>query len=363
MSDKPSLDGFHARLRAYTDFRAQHHRDPRRRSSDPAERSLALWLMNIRGGMIVLDQERVDALDEINPDWRGSVNRRFDTYIEECRQFARRHGHPPSWTSRDRGEKRLGEWLRRQRNLGPALSEQQRVAVAELHPPRQSVNETPLRRRQHFTRRATQTRQFVTAHGRLPRVNATDQHERMLALWLGRQRGRIDTLDPDDKQMLDDCVPGWHVGLKTFAERVSEYAAFRAEHGRNPLQSAADPVESSLGRWLRNQRRKANEGVLSDAQAAQLAAVNPLWRHPKLETSRRIFADRIEAYLTYRARHGRDPNSASPDPGERSLYCWITVMRARDSRGDLPDYQREALDAAHPGWRRHEGHGTHALAA
>ncbi|MFI1408930.1 Helicase associated domain protein [Streptomyces sp. NPDC020707] len=125
-------------------------------------------------------------------------------------------------------------------------------------------------------------------------------------------------------------------------EHLGAAAAYATQHGN--LLARRDFVTDSglaLWQWLCWVRTLHINGTLSSARHAQLDEIGMVWN--ALDEH---FTQRLDAAATCLAKHGhlRIPKSyVTPGPDPIRLGAWINTLRLR--RQELPDQQREALDA------------------
>lgn len=306
--------------------------------------------MNLRGGMVILTEDRIAALEAINPNWRtpnGTLS--FEQRLERYEVFCQQHGRHPDASSENPEERRLASWLRNVRsNAGRLTAERARMLDAAIPGWRpKSVVTAP------FEERVRDYAAFVSEHGRNPSTTAKDPYERSLGRWIARLRRRKTHVTPERLAALNAANPNWRTGLVTFPsfeERAEEYAAFFAEHGRNPSSASPDKAEQSLASWLSRTRHGAV--VLSAEKVRMLNTINPNWRVSAKSTVSTQFVERLNEYMDFRAEHGRDPHKDADSSSEVRLAGWLYYQRIADRRGELPAERVEALSLVNRKWRQ-----------
>lgn len=183
-----------------------------------------------------------------------------------------------------------------------------------------------------FFLRLEEVGRFVEERGRLPRYRGSDDTERRLANWLGKQQtaSRAGRLTSQRRQALESA--GWLQGLQetAWAEHFAALARFVAEHGQLPPAS-----HNSLYRWLCTARTSPHADI--DALDALLSKF-PMRNRPG-------WWDRLESVDRFHAEHGRYPRRYSDLPGELTLGRWVLRQREHARRGTLAEDKCEAMAA------------------
>jgi hypothetical protein len=100
--------------------------------------------------------------------------------------------------------------------------------------------------------------------------------------------------------------------------------SFVTEHGRLPRQFCKDPVEQSIGSWMKGQRRSAKAGRLTVGRIARLRAL-PVQGALDGKPER----DRIGELAAFVAEHGRLPKSTAPDGSDELRLGEFLVRKLR----------------------------------
>lgn len=291
---------------------------------DGSERVLASWILNQRKRA---SQDRRRILDEKLPGWRGGVaERNWEESLARTAAYVASHGKNPAQTNPDPEVSRLAFWLRDQR-------------MRDIAPERRAALDAavPGWRGSHPGHRAwadslDELREFVTKHGRLPRLSADDGETR-LRTWLHDQRRRADDAQ---RARLDEVWKEWDEPVYPFEAQLDALKTFHATHGRLPR--TADRGEAkALGKWLSGQRQTA-----SPERRAALDAEFPGW-HVSLESQ---WDTTLAAYTDFLNTQGRHPRTRTDDAAELSLSRWIQKQR-KNATGE----RVTRLNAAAPGWR------------
>lgn len=353
----------YARLRHYAE-REGHARVPRRHIEDGL--ALGRWVANQRQRRRdgLLPPGRVAQL-EAAPGWewdvgRGSRRGSWQAAYALLRRYAEREGHARVPKDHVEAGRRLGQWVRSQRNLHRAATlSPDHVALLEAIPgwawsvgrghgqPRAS-GDARWRGAYAVLRRYAERE----GHARVPRVHVED------GLWLGewayRQRSAhcAGSLIPERVALLES-LPGWSWGggggqFETNWQAV--YAALhryavREGHPRVPKTHVEDGV--ALGRWVRRQRENYSAGSLATERAALLEAV-PGWTWAP-ERGPRRWQTAYAALQHYAEREGHAQVPARWSEGPVRLGAWVVSQRSAH-RSDSLAAERVALLESLPGW-------------
>lgn len=255
-------------LQKVADFHTVNERTPLATNATPkAERSLGDWLKGTRHDFKTKPEkfstEQIAALNEKLPGWSASYGDHWKVTLKEVADFIRVHNEMPA--VKDRGTHAcLGKWVQDQRANIDKLSPEQ---ITSLNVSVPYWSETPdekwqRRLKEFFTHVATyedfpsengetkklgswyqvQKRDFnknelsedrraaldaavpfwndpwmfklnkaaayFQKHGRIPAVKDTNDNDRSIGLWVGRQRKSSD-LVPEQLSALDQMIPCW----------------------------------------------------------------------------------------------------------------------------------------------------------
>ncbi|GAB4822673.1 hypothetical protein N2152v2_009719 [Parachlorella kessleri] len=355
------LDAWEQARQQVAAFQRQHGRMPRA-SADAqgplltGERPLGVWCteqQRRKAGSKAppLSAEERKALLGI-PGWSWwaskQVHKPWERRRQEVAAFYQRHGRLPRATAGKPcpflpGEKELGKWLNRQRqlykgNLQPPLSAEQ-IAALEATP---GWACTP------WEQQRQQVEAFYQQHGRFPRTTAGKASpllpgEEELGRWVKLQRQcfkgnmqpalsaeRIAGLEATSGWVWEECLP-WELRYQQVQDFVRQHSMLpRKKIGMsNPILSGGN----GLSTWCDTQRQRFKghqQPPLTAEQQAALAAL-PGWfwdvADDRWEQQRR----RLEAFVLM---HGRLPRVRSakepPLEGEHELACWLKNQRQRE---------------------------------
>jgi len=216
-----------------------------------------------------------------------TLNELWMKRLEEWRAWRERLGREMSTKSSNKTEKRIANWRTYQRNLkkrGELPDE--RVAILEAISYWTWGNPHPIRDKPYnYAEIANEYRAFRERLGRDPRKGSLDPTERRLGDWMSLQRNskRLGTLRGERIALLE-AIPDWTWGnLRPirdkpydYAEIANEFRAMRERLGRDPKQTATDPSEKRMARWLATQRHLNKRGELPADRVAIVEAI-PGW--------------------------------------------------------------------------------------
>lgn len=327
---------------------------PSASADDPETRRLGTWLRTQRRAHRDgrLDATRAAWLDLNLPFWASPVVETWFGTAECVAEFVAEHGRMPRAEGPADGradEGRLARWLRAQRAADRAgrLDDEQRAWLDATVAGWRSTREA------NWERTATELARFLADWNELPAASGPRPGERRLASWLGAQRAAAaqGALSPQRRSVLDARVPGWEdAGADRWNERLTEAAAFVAEHGRLPSRAGdADEPEHRIATWIAAQRRAERDGRLPGHRRERLDAQVPGWS----STGEAAWRARAAQLAAFAATHGRLPAVREPDPDARGLAVWLGRQRALASAGRLDDTRERWLRLHVPGWRDH----------
>lgn len=140
----------------------------------------------------------------------------------------------------------------------------------------------------------------------------------------------------------DDALP------PSWKARLQELKVFVQVHGSMPKSGALDAAESSLARWLHEQRSKA---ALDPGQRSALDAVGDWNPGPMVHGNVLGVQSKLRSLIGFRRTQGRWPTPVnSGDQHECTLGKWLITLRQAANDGRLPEDLRRNLDRAVPDW-------------
>lgn len=323
---------------------------PTRGSGDDEERRLAIWLQVQRttARQNRLPPARREWLDDALPGWDRPRESAWAGTAESVRAFRHETGRlPAARAAGDAAERRLGQWLAKQRTLREKGSlAVERAEWLDERLPGWSGDGAAV-----WSERLAAIVAFANEHGRLPARSATSERsETALAVWLANQRAadRHGRLSPERGLRLDLELPGWRSGRANGWRASAEAVVrFHDEHGRLPGTTDTDAESRRLGAWLARQRVAANEGRLSTERERRLRLHLPGWRSHHLNA----WIATGERVARFQGEHGRLPTRrAAASPLERELGVWLNNQRTAARSAQLAHERRRWLDEQLPGW-------------
>lgn len=260
-------------------------------------------------------------------------------------------GRFPRHRSGNDEERRLGDWVRRQRlAYGRGTLSAERVESLEAiygwawngHDAKWNAH---LRQLRHW---------LDTHEGTYPRTSSGPREEMLLGTWIHQQQlayGNAGTYRLDARRIaaLED-LPGWAwkardlprptrervepdkgppVADVRWSETYLALLAWLAAHpGIYPPASSSDPETARLGRWINTQRTRRDQLSL-DRQARLERLPGWVWAvHPAWGARLNDLIAWLDNHNgTYPRRDGRDTT-----PAERSLNEWVSHQRSRHRR-------------------------------
>lgn len=193
------------RLVAVLAWVARHGRWPSVRSSDPDERTHAIWVANQQsaGRKGTLSSERMGVL-AATPGWVWSpVERRWREHLDDQARWSLEHGRQPTRYSKDPVERAHGIWIQKQRVAARngTLSDERR----------QALSATPGWVWDHdhdiWSQRRWEMMSWAAAERRWPSPVAPGR-EGVLGRWRAAQRASRAGMRPDRVAALE-AIPGW----------------------------------------------------------------------------------------------------------------------------------------------------------
>lgn len=191
--------------------------------------------------------------------------------------------------------------------------------------------------------------EFVSANGRLPSAECSEESERFIGQWITNQKSmfRIGTLTPTRVALLDERLPLWREVRRTrmsWEQALDAAADFISANGRFP--EAICPEEAFLAEWM-NRQREVSRRPLSEKRLALLDEKIPNWRTGKPD---RQFLQKVNEVLAFHNKHGRYPVISMLVPEERTIGNWLSDVRRRMGKGTLSDVRIAALNEMLPEW-------------
>lgn len=124
---------------------------------------------------------------------------------------------------------------------------------------------------------------FHREFDRWPSAVSKDDYERLLGIWLNRQRIELANgrLDEFRRAAFDAAIAGWNITAdEAWMTSAREASDFFLLHGRGPDSDSEDPTEKHIGLWVKLQTARANAGILRTERSQWLAEHCPGWARP-----------------------------------------------------------------------------------
>ncbi|MEU6713048.1 Helicase associated domain protein [Nonomuraea sp. NPDC046802] len=246
--------------------------------------------------------------------------------------YRREHGHvdiPADHVTED--GRALGTWLvqQRQRYRRNALSARQVRLLEEL-----GITWNILDAR--WEEGIAHARAYRAEHGHLhmpTQYECPDGYQ--LGPWLTavRNRKREGKLQPERVAELEQLGIVWHVFEGRWQYHLDALDAWIAEQGTEVPQTATTSDGVRVGNWLSNQRQKAKNGTLSEAQKTALEQRGVLLN---------ALAARWQANFEQLAAHLKEHGGNSV-PKNHPLEEWVNRQRDQYRRGELPQERMDLL--------------------
>ncbi|HEX9228021.1 MAG TPA: helicase associated domain-containing protein [Arthrobacter sp.] len=264
-------DIWHQKLSDVVAFHSTRGILPNKKSKDPVEKSLWVWLDTCRTKWESMPAERRQLLDTGLPGWRRTRDSIWNDYLNLVGAFIAEHDRFPRAKAEAAEEAALGTWLLRQRSKADSLDSSRRKVLDERIPG--WMQGTPgwgqKDREDTWADMLEQCVEFVHTHGKLPVVVAGQEpSEKRIAVWLRNQRAVKNKMPEDRRGTLARRLPMWDITLEEiWQEKLQMSVDFVRVHGRMPSSGKRAPEdEQELGRWLIVQRKNAaklqRDGVL-----------------------------------------------------------------------------------------------------
>ncbi|MHB1909838.1 MAG: Helicase associated domain protein [Nitrososphaerales archaeon] len=348
------------RLNELRAFYLKEKRWPSHGSKDEEKKRLGTFLHTQRNQYSnkTLTLERIDALNNISPEWRGNAGKGatqvpFEEKVEALRAFYLKEKRWPSTTSKDEKEKSLGIFLSTQRKqYSNKTLPQERIEALDRISPLWRGNAGKGQERIPFEEKVEALRAFYLKEKRWPSTHSKDEEEKMLGNFLRTQRNRYSnkTLPQERIEALDRISPSWigNAGKGAtqvpFEENVEELRTFYLKEGRWPSTTSKDEKEKSLGHFLSNKRNNKN---LPQERIEALNGISPSWRDADKEQKRIQFEENVEDLRAFYLKEGHWPSQISKGE-EKRLGKFLSHQRQNKN---LPQERIEALNGISPSWR------------
>jgi hypothetical protein len=275
-------------------------------------------------------------------------------------QWIKKHGKDPSHASIDPIEKRLGNWLNRQRQSKAGkgkckIYESNLVIVKEEYDLPDLFEQTDYE--QESNEKCHECCKWIKKHGKDPSHTSKDPIEKRLGNWLSVQRqakagkGTSKFYESNlviaKKYDLPDLFEQTDLEQES-NEKCHKVCQLIKKHGKTPSQHSKDPIEKNLGKWLSTQRQgKAGKGKSkfyeSNLVIAKKYGLPDLFEQTDLEQESN---EKCHECCKWIKKHGKTPSQTFKDPIEKRLVAWLFNQRqAKAGKGTSKFYESNLVIA------------------
>lgn len=328
-----------------------HLRVKQRSETDERYKGLGVWISAQRRLYILgeLTQERKEHLESIGMVWNDFTSR-WDEMYAYAKAYFQKNGNlniERKYVTKD-GTK-LGVWIvaQRKRQKNGRMKKEQEDNLNAIGMIWDTIDYT-------WDQMYSYAKSFYEANSNLyVGVHYMTPNNRNLALWLARQRKAYitGTLPKDKQQRLEAIGMVWTTDEKNTIEWETMFNLAQAhyqEHGNLNIPYSFDETKSSkttLGNWIRQQRKKYREGKLSAEQISRLNSIGMSWHK---------FAERWdEIYASAQAYYEANGNLTIPyniRVSGISLSGWVLEQRTNYKEGTLSKDRIAKLEAIGIDW-------------
>lgn len=279
----------------------------------------------------------------------------FEEWLGLLERFSDVEGHAtPRVDYVTDDDRQLGRWVASQRVLRTqGLLSAERVAALDRVPGwTWDVQDN------QWQEGLARLRTYIAQNGHIPDQSFVTEDGFLLGRWIQSRRTQYSRgrLALDRVESLE-ALPGWSWSPRAdmWWARYGSYLVFMTTHdGSHPRSSSsADEHERSLAHWAAAQRRRYRQGSLEPRQeAALLRLPGWQWRVRKGKQgpqSQETLEDWFALLERYAAEHDHARPSQHETFEERRLGSWVSQVRLRYRKGDLPQEFADRLSRL-PGW-------------
>jgi len=200
-----------------------------------------------------MSSERVATL-EATPGWKWDSDT-WEEQLEHWKTVYTRIQKAPSACSKDKEEKRAGQWRSNQRKAKKTMSAE-RVATLEATPGWEWGTE----REETYTWEE-QLEHWKTVYAKIqkaPSSKSKDKEEKRAGQWQSHRRKANKTMSAERITALE-ATPGWKWGTEreetyTWEEQLAHWKTVYARIQKSPSQHSKDKEEKRAGQWQSHQR-------------------------------------------------------------------------------------------------------------
>ena len=325
---------------------------PSQGSKDLEERRVAVWQNNTRRAKKKMSVERITTLEAI-PGWEWGAERE-ETYTQEeqlqhWKDVYTRIQKAPSQSSKDKEEKRAGQWqsnMRATRKKGAMSAE--RITILEAIP----GWEWGMEREEIYTWEE-QLQHWKTVYTRIqkaPSKISKDPEEKRAGSWQNNMRAAKKKM-PVERITVLEAIPGWKWGAEreetyTWEEQLQHWKTVYTRIQKAPSQSSKDKEEKRAGQWQHNMRAAKKR---MSAERITTLEMTPGWEWGVKREETYTWEEQLRHWNTIYTRIQKAPSTISKDKEEKRAGQWQNHMRQAKKNGILSVERITALDAI-PSW-------------
>ncbi len=300
------------------EFIEKNGRKPSQNSKENKERSLVNWIdTQRRTGVLFKNKNKND--DEISEEDKKKIqllvdlgldknqNEIWNNRYNKVKEFIEKNGRNPSINSKEKEEKKLGEWISTQKKgvlfkskdkNDDEISEEDKEKIQLLMDLGLDKNLNDI-----WNDRYNEVKEFIEKNLRKPNFLSKEKEERKLWQWIETQKKGVlfknkdkndDEISEEDKKKIQLLID---LGLDKnkddiWNDRYNEVKEFIEKNGRNPIKKAKEKEEKKLGSWIKTQKsigvlfknkdKKAEEISEEDKEKIQLLAALGIVIKPSL---------------------------------------------------------------------------------
>lgn len=282
---------------------------------------------------------------------RKLFTRSDDTWHEklhECIIFWQQNNKYPTSNSKDAREKKLGEWLSRQKGYYTRdISSPKRLSAERIQAINDAFPDFPWTQEVIWLKQFERCKNFWQQNNRLPSEYSKDLDEKCLGYWLvyhrsARKEGRLSL---ERIQAIDDAFPSFRwTNDSVWHEKLLACKHFRFANKKYPTTDSEDPEEAMLSRWLTQQKVFRKNGRLTKERLDAINATFPDFQWTKDD----IWFDNLHACVNFYQQHKKYPNQCSIYTLEKRLGLWMATQKSLHKRGKLLPQRIQDFNQAFP---------------
>ena len=318
-------------------------RAPSTHSKETEEKRVGQWQSHQRGAKKTMSAERITAL-EATPGWEWGREEAYtwQEQLEHWKIVYAKIQNAPSQSSKDKEEKRAGQWKNNQRKAKKTMSAE-RITALEATPGWEWETEayTWEEQRNHWK----------TVYARIqkaPSQSSKDKEEKRAGQWQSHQRTAKKTMSAERITALE-ATPGWEWGIEreetyTWEEQLEHWKTVYARIQKAPSTISKDKEEKRAGQWQSNQRKAKK--TMSAERITALEAI-PGWEWGREKTY--IWEEQKQTWITQYNKLQKTPSTKSKETDEKRAGEWQSTQRKAKKQGTLSPERVAELEAI-PGW-------------